>query len=241
MCARRRAPPLRAHDRPPRRRSRPGAAARVKRGSGRRRPDREHAARPQRRARRAQGRRRRRAGRWRRGSARPGRCRHRAGSRRTRPRAARSIAATSPRRSSTRGSSRLPANSAAIGPRAQATTAGTSSATATCAPRPQRRQRRAQREAHAEPADQQRAARGPSAMPLAGQRRQRLLRAAEPAVHQLVAAEHDRKFVAAPLQPQLAAAGHRARCRSECAGIIAVSSRPAMTPASAAVDPDRSA
>ncbi len=54
----------------------------------------------------------------------------------------------------TRGSSRQSPNTGAIGPRAQATTAGTSSATMICASSPGSAQSSAQRKTHAQPADQ---------------------------------------------------------------------------------------
>ena len=92
----------------------------------------------------------------------------------------------------------------AMGPRAQATTSGTSSATVDPALGGKLGQGGAQGEAHAQAADQH-ARLGASGDARAGQARQRLLRAAEPAVHQLDRARHDRIFRPAPHQPQLAA------------------------------------
>ena len=73
---------------------------------------------------------------------------------------------------------------------------------------PERDQRGTKREAHAQSADQD-SRRLAAANSLAGHGRERLLGAAETAVHQLVLAEHDREFGAALLQAQFAAAaGH---------------------------------
>lgn len=70
--------------------------------------------------------------------------------------------------------------------------------------------RGAQRKTHAQPADQD--FRLPAAgNPLAGQPRQRLLGAAEAAVHQLVRAEHDREFGTASFQAELVVAVRRFR------------------------------
>jgi hypothetical protein len=69
-------------------------------------------------------------------------------------------------------------------------------------------ERCAEGEAHTEPTDQH-AWLPPVADFRAGQPGERLLGAAQPAVHQLVGAEHDGKFAAAALQPKfLASAGN---------------------------------
>jgi hypothetical protein len=71
----------------------------------------------------------------------------------------------------------------------------------------QRRERSAQREAHAEPADQQMRLRA-RANARAGHAGERRLGAADPAVHQLVLPKPDRELGAAPHEAQLAAAPH---------------------------------
>lgn len=68
----------------------------------------------------------------------------------------------------------------------------------------------AQREAHAQPADQDFRL-PPAGNPLAGQPGQRFLGAAEAAVHQFVRAEHDREFGAALFQAKLVVAVRRIR------------------------------
>ncbi len=77
--------------------------------------------------------------------------------------------------------------------------------------RPQHREGCAQREAHAQPADQQ-MRRLDGFQPSAGQRRQRLLRSGEAAAHQLVLSEFHGKFDAALHQAEFeVGAGHACR------------------------------
>ena len=147
---------------------------------------------------------------WPCGSGLPDRCRRRAEWHRISNGAMRMISVTSASRMLTRGSPRLSPKISAIGPRAQATTAGTSSTTTICALLP------------SAPS----AARSVKPMPrppiehmrfgdlldlLRRERRERGLRAREAAVHQLVGAEHDRKLLAAAHQAEFIR-----RCR-ECA------------------------
>jgi hypothetical protein len=101
---------------------------------------------------------------------------------------------TSPWCRVTRGSSRHPAKTDAIGPCAQAMTSGTSSATVMEAPSQVPLSAGAQGEPHAEPADQHARRRLPFKL-FRRQIGQRLFRSAQPAVHQLVGAEHDRIFL----------------------------------------------
>ena len=167
---------------------------------GRRRPDRRaprRASAPRRRRPAPAG---RRARRWPCATGRRDRCRRRAGSRRSGRRADRR-ADVALDDSVTRGSSRLPAKISAIGPRAQATIAGTSSATVMRASGPSADSAARSVKPMPSPPISTAGAAGPASL-AQRQRRQRLLRAAEPAVHQLVGAEHDREFRAAPLQPQ---------------------------------------
>ena len=116
-------------------------------------------------------------------------------------RCVRMISVTSASRMLTRGSPRLSPKISAIGPRAQATTAGTSSATTICALLPSTRQRGTQRKAHAEAADEH--MRFCDLLDLLRRkRRERGLRAREAAVHQLVGAEHDGELLAAAHQAE---------------------------------------
>ena len=148
---------------------------------------------------------------WPCGSGPPGRYRHRAGSRRT-PTACDPITSTtSALRMSARGSVRLSPKISAIGPRAHAITAGTSSATVIRASGPSTAS----------------AARSVKPMPRppinrcgaldrfdlsAGERRKRLLRSAEAAVHQFVRAQHHREFGAPSHQTKFdVGAGHACR------------------------------
>ena len=157
------------------------------------RPHGKHAAGPQRRVGRRQAARRRRARRWPVASGRPGRCRHRAGSRRKRRGPRGSARPTSASTILTRGSSRLAPKTrpSARAPRRRQ-------------PEPVRRRRSAPRAPSAPSA-----ARSVKPMPSPPiriracaravirsqrKRRQRLLGAAQAAVHQLGVAEHDRKF-----------------------------------------------
>src|SRR5215207_5782530 len=103
---------------------------------------------------------------------------------------------TSATRSSTRGSSRLPLNRCASGPRAHVPTAGTTSATTTLASdRPEPIQGSAQREPHTKAANQDPCLRAISKA-CASPGGQGLLGPAAPIVHQLDCPDPDRELVA---------------------------------------------
>ena len=129
----------------------------------------------------------RRARRCRRASGHRVRCRRRAGWRRSCPPPPGFIAPTSPSRISTRGSARHAPEDAGHVLRRPADQLGHDSATTSLRVGRHDALRRAQGEAHAEPADQH-PRRGPVPQSVERKGRQRLLRPAEAAVHQLVAA-----------------------------------------------------
>ena len=176
---------------------------------GMRRPDGEHAAGLQRGTRGGQPRQAVKTDRSRHATTRRGRCRRRAGSRHRRPCPIRSDRRRRPRapRPADRRGCRRKFPPSARAPRRR--------------PTARVRRRRplrptksgkgcAQRKAHAEPANQHVCA-APAADAGASQLGERLFRTAQAAVHQLVGAEHDGEFAAAPLEAQFLAAARNLR------------------------------